>query len=94
MGRHAFIFEECFENSSLYMFTGSLFLILRTYTELILIARVRDCCLKSFKGKEIISYLQQLLKKPIQLATASLYRFCDFLKTFESCQVENGCANK
>ena len=41
-------------------------------------ARVGDCCLKSFKEKQIILYLTTTYEKTIQLTTALLHHFCDF----------------
>ena len=47
-----------------------------------------DCCLKSFKEKQILLHLTTS-EKTIQLTTALLHHFCDFFKTFELSQVED-----
>ena len=101
----AFVFEECFEIFPVHVYKFCILNTSNIYTKLIVIivfdraenrsrAHVGDCCLKSFKEKADYFILTITSEKTIQLITTLLHHFCDFLKTFESSQVEDSCANK
>ena len=86
-----------------YTFTSSLFLIIRIYTELIVIIvfdraenRPRSCgrLLSEVFQRKADYFIVTTSEKTIHLTAALLHRFCDFFKTFESSQIEDSGANK